>query len=244
MPLRDHFRAPIAEIADWESFHAQWPAVIVQDLKKVLPKGFVAAPRTHSASRIEADVAAYEKLESPFPATKPESNGGVATAVWAPGEPTLVVETSFPDVDEYEIRIFNDRRSRRLVAAIEIVSPANKDRPEHRRMFVAKCSALLSQGVAVTIVDLVTVRNNNLYAELVEFIGENDPNIRTVPFAVYAASCRWRTTNDKTILESWYHPLNLGSPLPTLPVWLTDTQAIPLALEDSYERTCEDLSII
>jgi hypothetical protein len=35
------------------------------------------------------------------------------------------------------------------VAAIEIVSPANKDRPEHRRKFVAKCAALLQQGVSV-----------------------------------------------------------------------------------------------
>src|SRR6059058_4764091 len=41
---------------------------------------------------------------------------------------------------------------------IEIVSPANKDRPEHRNVFVGKCAALLQKGVAVGIVDLVTVK--------------------------------------------------------------------------------------
>ena len=45
-----------------------------------------------------------------------------------------------------------------LLAAIEIVSPANKDRPENRRAFAAKCAALLRQGVAVSILDVVTAR--------------------------------------------------------------------------------------
>src|SRR5438445_753129 len=30
MPLRDHFRPPLDNIASWEELHSQWPAVIVQ----------------------------------------------------------------------------------------------------------------------------------------------------------------------------------------------------------------------
>ena len=60
-----------------------------------------------------------------------------------------------PAQDEYEVRVYDTDRAQRLVAAIEIVSPANKDRPEHRRAFVAKCAALLQNQVSVTIVDLV-----------------------------------------------------------------------------------------
>jgi hypothetical protein len=37
------------------------------------------------------------------------------------------------DQEHYEVRVYDTQRHRRLVAAIEIVSPANKDRPEHRR---------------------------------------------------------------------------------------------------------------
>ncbi len=40
---------------------------------------------------------------------------------------------------EYEVRIFDRKRNCRLVAAVEIVSPANKERPEHLRAFVANC---------------------------------------------------------------------------------------------------------
>jgi hypothetical protein len=68
--------------------------------------------------------------------------------------------------DEYEVRVHDFERGRRLVAAIEIVSPSNKDRTESRRVFVAKCAAMLHKGVSVSIVDLVTARHFNLYTEL------------------------------------------------------------------------------
>ncbi len=42
MPLRDHFRPPLDNVTSWEGFHGQWPAVIVQHLRKQLPAGYVA----------------------------------------------------------------------------------------------------------------------------------------------------------------------------------------------------------
>ena len=59
---------------------------------------------------------------------------------------------------EYEVRVFDLKRDRRLVAAIELVTPSNKDRPESRQVFVAKCQSLLRQGVSLVIIDVVTVR--------------------------------------------------------------------------------------
>jgi hypothetical protein len=47
----------------------------------------------------------------------------------------------------YEVQVFDEKRGSRLVAAVEIVAPANKDRPEKRRAFVAKCAALLRNRV-------------------------------------------------------------------------------------------------
>lgn len=67
-----------------------------------------------------------------------------------------------PDQDEYEVRVYDTRYGRRLVAAVEIVSPANKDRPESRRLFVTQCVALLRQHVCVALVDPVTIRRANL----------------------------------------------------------------------------------
>ena len=121
-----------------------------------------------------------------------------------------------PAQDEYEVRVYDTKRGRRLVAAVEIVSPSNKDRPEHRQIFIAKCLVLLRNQVCVAVVDLVTTRNFNLYA----------------------ASSRPKKAGDSWLLEGWAHALAPGQPLPTLPLWLADNFAVPLDLEASYEETC------
>jgi hypothetical protein len=243
MPLRDHFRPPLDNLSSWEGFHGGWPMVIVQQLRKQLPPGFVAEPRVHSGSQVEIDIAAFEQ-DDPRPFTVlSEDSGSVATAVWAPAKPSIAIETSLPDFDEYEVRIFDARRGRHLVAAIEIVSPANKDRPEHRNVFVAKCAALLQKGVAVSIVDLVTVRQFNLYVELLTMIGHADESFEDPPESLYAASCRWTRPGKHALLEAWSHILTIGQPLPTLPLWLSRDRVVPLNLEQSYEQACHDLWI-
>ncbi len=243
MPLRDHFRPPLDLVTSWEGFHGQWPAVIVQQLRKQLPAGYVAEPRVHSRAQAEIDVAAFEKDDASPWTTMTAGNGGVLTAAWAPARPGLAVETTLSDYDEYAVLIFDTKRRRRLVAAIEIVSPANKDRPEHRNIFVAKCAALLQKGVAVSIVDLVTVKHFNLYSELLALFGHSDPTLSDPPPHLYAASCRWTRQRERTLLEAWLHVLALENPLPTLPLWLSRDIVVPLNLEQSYEQACDDLSI-
>ncbi len=246
MPLRDHFRSPLDDLTAWEGFHGQWPAMIVLALSRKLPRRYAAAPRVHSGSSIEIDVATYEKDDPgpPTPDADPgNGGGGVATAVWAPARPTLAVMTDLPAPEEYEVRVYDSKRGRRLVAAVEIVSPANKDRPEHRRAFVAKCAALLQERVAVAIVDLVTTRNFNLYGELLELIGRTDPSLGAEPPPLYAVACRGTKKGDGWLLETWAQGLTLGQPLPTLPLWLADNLAVPLELEASYEETCRVLRI-
>lgn len=243
MPLRDHFRPPVDDMTDWEEFYGGWPAVIVQHLRKQLPVGSVAGPRIRCDSYVEIDMSAVEKERPSSLSAFGEGNGGVATAVWAPPQPSIAVETALPDNDEYEVRIYDAKHGRRLVAAIEIVSPANKDRPEHRNIFVAKCVGLLRKGVAVSIVDLVTVRHFNLYAELLSFIGHNDPTLGAEPPNIYAASCRWLERGKRSRLEAWSYILTVGQPLPTLPLWLAENLVIPLDLEPSYEQARHDLWI-
>jgi hypothetical protein len=178
MPLRDHFRPPLDDIASWEEFHGQWPAMIVMALNRKLPPRHVAAPRVHLGAAMEIAVSAHDKDEpASFALTTGAGagDGGVATAAWAPPRPTLDVVTDLADQDEYEVRVYDTKRKRRLVAAVEIVSPGNKDRPENRRAFVTKCAARLQQRVSVAIVDLVTTRQFNLYGDLLELIGQIDP---------------------------------------------------------------------
>ena len=116
------------------------------------------------------------------------------------------------------MRVYDTQRHRRLVAAVEIISPANKDRPEHRRAFVAKCAALLQQQVSVALVDLVTTRRFNLYVDLLELLGQADPSLAPEPPVVYAAACRWAREGDAWHFRAWTHTLVVGQPLPLLAV--------------------------
>ena len=242
MPLRDHFRPPVSLRASWDSLHGMWPAGIVRHLRTRLPRGYVAAPTTHPGSQIEFDVATFENDDAPR-LRSVDGDGGLAVATWAPPMATVAVETDVPDYDEYSVRIYDAERGRQLVAVIELIGPGNKDRPEKRNAFVGKCAALLQRGVAVSIVDAVTPRQFNLYAELLQFLGQRDPTLIEPPPHLYAVSCRWRPRGKRMLLQTWSHALCLGQPLPTLPLWLTDTFALPLDLEPSYEQACNDLWI-
>jgi hypothetical protein len=157
-------------------------------------------------------------------------------------EPTLTIDAEFSEQYAYEVLIYDLERERRLVAAIEIVSPANKDRPESRQLFIAKCFNLLRQDVCVSIIDLVTIRQFNLYAELLTLLGRSDA-APDPPSAIYAVTCRKRNGPRRTKVDSWYRPLAIGQPLPSLLVWLSESQTVSLDLEASYEETCRILRI-
>jgi hypothetical protein len=217
---------------------------MVQQLSRVLPADFIAEPRVHLGAYFEVDVCAFEETEGKPAAWNPMAeSGGVATATWSPPRPTLMVEADLADQYEYAVHVYDASRGRRLVAAVEIVSPANKDRAESRRAFVTKCAALLQQGVCVSIVDLVTTRGFNLYAELLALIDRKDPAFAPQPPSVYAATCRGRIAGGTPWLETWAYPLVLGQPLPKLPLWLDEELAVELDLEASYEETCRVLRI-
>lgn len=217
---------------------------MVQDLSKILPNEFTAEPRVHLGDYFEIDVCAFEgDVSTPPKSTLNEGLGGVATANWAPPQPTLTIDADLLEQYDYEVLVYDQSRGRQLVAAIEIVSPANKDRPQNRQAFVAKCVALLQKGVCVSIVDLVTIRNFNLYADLLHLIGHADPAFAPNPPATYAVSCRKRKVGKKPRFDTWAYPLVVGQNLPTLPIWLTEDLAVLLDLETSYMETCRALRL-
>jgi hypothetical protein len=81
-------------------------------------------------------------------------------------EPEISLEVAFPRLDSCEVRVYQDRGGAELRAAIELVSPANKDREGSRRTFAAKCAGHLNHGLGLIVVDIVTTRSANLHEEL------------------------------------------------------------------------------
>ena len=233
MPLRDYFHPPVSTIESWDAIHFVWPTYITETLAASLPNGFVARPHGYLGREFEIDVGAND-INTPDTSLSPESNGEGGVAVLTAAPPTVEIETELVDTDEFEVRVYDHRLDRRLVAVIEIISPANKDRATHRQVFVSKCAALINQRVSLVLIDLVTSRRANLYAELLALIGGNDP----APGALSAVSCRWIERGRGNVLQAWTHPLTLGQPLPTVPLWLTEDLWVSLELEGSYETTC------
>jgi hypothetical protein len=237
MPLRDHFHSPVADKHSWDEVHGGWPMMIVRDLFDILPAGYTASPNVHLGPMFEVDVSTFEEDSGGRNAVDRE-DGAVATVP----RPTLTLETDLSESDEYEVRIFDEERGRRLVAAIELVSPSNKDRPESRRAFLAKVEALLNKEVCVAIVDVVSARQFNLYAELLERHGHEPGADQLSP--LYAVTLRGRKRAPRpSLLDIWFYPMGIGEPLPTLPIWLSANARVLLPLESSYEETCRLLHI-
>jgi len=242
MPLRDHFRSPVNDTHSWDEVHGQWPGEIVRDLTTILPAGFRAAPNVHLGSPFEVDVSTYD-LDSRNPDTNADTGDG-GTGTLTAFSPTLTVEADLSEQDEYEVRIYDAVRGRQLVAAIEIVSPSNKARPDTRELFVVKAASLLQRGVCVSLVDLVSVRQANLYADLLKLLGRADPALHTTTPYLYAVTLRSRKPpKRRQLLDAWFYPMIVGQPLPTLPIWLTPELRVMLPLETSYEETCRILGI-
>jgi hypothetical protein len=233
MPLLDHFRPPLAGPRHWESFHAAWASEVMAILnRRVLPPGYFAETQVHVGSRVEADVPTFEGRT---PAAGNGHTGGVAVETWAPPATSLVLPLVFPD--EIEIQVFRSSGGATLVAAVELVSPSNKDRPETRRLFAAKCASYLASGVGLVVVDVVTERTANLHDELVGLLG--GPEATRFPGAeLYAVSYRpARSDSGEEQATVWPFPLAVGQALPVVPLALRGGPTLPLDLEETYTET-------
>jgi hypothetical protein len=236
MPLLDHFHPPLQGERHWESFHSLWASALVGSLNgQDLPAGYFAEVQVHVGPRIEVDVATWEEEERATARSESSGNGGTATLaapVWAPAATDMEMPAVFPD--EMEVRVFSAAAGPTLVAAVELVSPGNKDRPEYRQAFAAKCATYLQQGVGLVIVDVVTARQANLHDELVHLLGLgsefNFPGGATLCTTAYRPTLR----KDVGRIGVWARPLAIGQPLPVMPLPLRGYGCVPLHLEASY----------
>jgi hypothetical protein len=238
MPLLDHFHPPLHGPRRWEGFHHAWATFIAQQLNETLPKDYFAESEISVGPELEIDVATME-FSQPG-----DGDQGTATTVWAPGRPKLTAKVDFAHLDSYEIRVYQDLGGAELRAAIELVSPRNKDRAGARRTFAAKCAGYLQHGIGVVIVDVVTSRKANLHAELFDVL--NVKSRRAVwrsRTGLSAVGYRAVTVRKHPRIEVWPEPLALGKTLPIMPLWLALDLCIPVRLEESYLATCRSLRI-
>jgi hypothetical protein len=238
MPLLDHFHPPLSERRPWESFHTTWASALADFLnREVLPSGYIALEQVHAGAAIEIDVAT--STERTVAATN--NGGGTATipcTVWTPATAPMIVPAVFPP--GCTVQILTTEGGRTLVAAIELVSPGNKDRESKRRLFIAKCATYLSRGIGLIVVDVVTSRQANLHNELAEWLGWDAGFQMTREQVLYTVAYRpLRLESGEERILTWPVSLAVGQPLPTMPLSLEAEHCVAVPLETAYTEACQ-----
>lgn len=237
MPLLDHFHPPLSERRPWESFHTTWASALADMLNQdVLPHGYIALEQVHPGAALEIDVATFT---DPAASTPEKNEGGIATVprtVWTPSTAPLILPASFPP--SATVEILSTEGGRTLVAALELVSPGNKDRPAKRRLFAAKCASYLSRGIGLVFVDVVTSRQGNLHNELVDLLMLDTALRMTDGSSLYTVAYRPLRAAAEEKIEAWPTKLAIGQPLPSVPLSLGAEWCVPVDLEASYREAC------
>jgi hypothetical protein len=239
MPLLDHFNPPLSRTRPWRGFHGAWAAAMARLLNHgVLPAGYCAIPLVELGGASEIDLAALHERAPPAG----EGESAVPQTWMAPAH-GLTVAVELPAVDAVEVQVFSDEGDPLLVAAVELLSPRNKDQPTARRAFAVKCVSYLQQGSGIVVVDTVTTRRANLHAAILALL-DREAEAAALPSGLSAVSYRAVESGpDQQQLLLWPASLALGQPLPTLPLWIGPELAVPLDLEASYQAACADLLI-
>jgi hypothetical protein len=121
-----------------------------------------------------------------------------------------------------------------LISAIEVVSPRNKDRPSARERYLSRYVGYLRQGVHLLLIDVLPRPAGFSFADaLAANLGFEQP---TIP-APCAFSYRvGEPVPEGTLLALWRRRLQVGQPLPTVPLALNAYQRIPIDLEHTYQE--------
>lgn len=227
MALLDHFRPPLSTRRHWHSFHNAWSTYLADELNQTLPEGYFAEPNAQFG--IEIDVATYREgsLSRPTRESRAEPQ-------WVPGSPTVTLPFQLI-TDVVEVQVFSVQEGPSLVGAIELISPANKDRPAHRDAFTSKCQTYLQQGIGLIVVDVVTTLSANLHNELMKRL---ELPISPMQADLYAVAYRVGETQSTPHLDVWQEAFTVGAELPMLPLYLKGGLYLPIDLNQTYQHTC------
>jgi Protein of unknown function (DUF4058) len=229
MPLLDHFHPPVNEQIQWNTFHSAWASFLANSLNDVVPPGYRVHEYLKLGGGLEIDVAAVNTESDRGDADAPRVSS------WHPPR-AVTTDAIFPE--RFEVLVFRHTGGRQLVAAIELVSPSNKDCAASRQAFTSKVVGYLHEGVSVLVVDVVTEYLANLHNEIVGLMGMSAELLLTALTPLYAATYRPVIRDKVPQLDAWVRGFNLGDELPTMPLRLIADYFVPVELEATYAETC------
>jgi hypothetical protein len=213
----------------WDGLQLVWLCQLLDWVQPRLPEGFRAYLGSVPALTIDV----------------PNGRPDLGVRGWTPAEaaagrasPAAVTE---PDAEAVATFALDPQRAvhvdlhGRLVAAIELVSPRNKDRPAARERYLGRYVSYVRRGVHLLLIDVLPRPDEFSFADaLAANLGFPEPAC-PAPFAVsYRVG---EPVPDGTVLAVWRRPMGVGQPLPTIPLALTAAAAIPIDLDYTYAES-------
>src|SRR5260370_38595669 len=151
MPVHDWTRV---EAGIFHDFHTVWTGALRNALNEgLLPRGYYALAEQHAGRSIADVPTLHTSPEPPEPAWLPPDTGGIAVTEAPPRvrRKQTVEPSALARRRSLALRHVSGHR---LVALIEIVSPANQDLTRHLEELADKAVPALERGVQVPLVDL------------------------------------------------------------------------------------------
>jgi hypothetical protein len=224
MPVHDWTKVDAGTFHD---FHTGWITHLKEALNGgLLPDGYYAMSEQHGGGII-ADILT---LQAPLPSVPSQGEGGIAVAD-APPQVRRKLSLSAAARAMQRTLTIRHKSGHHIVALLEIVSPANKDRPSHVKEFVDKAVAVLSHGIHLVLVDLIPPGPHDpqgMHAAIWDRLDDEPyllPPGEPLTLASYVA---------ERLPQVYLEHLAVGLPLIEMPLFLNPDRYINLPLESTY----------
>jgi hypothetical protein len=230
MPVHDWTRVDAGIFHD---FHSAWIIHLRDVLNEgLLPRGYSALAEQH-AGRWVPELLTLHTAPSGTSPPGPLPSGGLAVADAPPRARKKLIAAASGRSRRRTLAI-RHVSGHRLIALLEIVSPANTDRRDHVQEFAGKVGAALEVGVHVLVVDLFAPAAHDpqgmhgaIWALLdsedaTQEVHEDEP----VTLAAYMAG---------PPVEVFLEYASIGANLPEMPLFLSAERYISVPLEATYE---------
>lgn len=227
MPLHDW-----TDERGWDSVHPVWLTYLLEYVQERLPPGYKAflggvPSLTVDTGHGKPDVNVRQWAPIPAPEAAPSGTSVL--------EPDLEASVAFRLDPQRALHIdFHGQ----LIAALEVVSPRNKDRAAAKETYCNRYLGYLRLGVHLLLVDVLPRPKGFSFSDAIT--GDLALDLPSLP-APFAAAYRVGEAvpvGDEigNLVGLWRRPLRVGQPLPTLPLPLNVHDAVIIDLEETYHR--------
>jgi hypothetical protein len=225
------------DTAGWDGVHHFWITHLFHWIKPRLPEEYRAYVGSVPALTVTAaperpDLAVRHWLPNP---PSPAPPGNVSPSDASLEEP--IMETATLTL-EPQPALYVAYRGR-LVAALELILPRNKDRPGARASYLHRYLSYLQENVHLLLVDVHRRPVNFSFADALD----EELHISLPPLpAPLAVTYRVGEPAPQggRFVAIWRRALSIGQPLPTMLLPLTVHSAIPVNLEETYQQATAD----